>query len=117
MGIIFLFSAVVAIFVLVPFIATNVEKRNEKRDNERFAVLMERYNSLEDFETSKKIERNLCFIFAIDEKNSKVAYVDENQAKIIPFEQIYKVEYIENSSVVASKSSIRTVGGALVGGV
>lgn len=81
------------------------------------AAIAQRYNSLENFETSKKIERNLCFIFAIDEKNSKVAYIDANQVKIIPFEQIYKVEYIENSSVVASKSSIRTVGGALVGGV
>ena len=92
-----------------------------KKYDELVAALKERYNSLDNFESSKKIEYyegayDEYFIFAIDEKNSKVAYVDANQIKIIPFEQIFKVEYIENSSVVASKSSLRTVGGALVGG-
>ena len=98
--------------LIVIYVSSCISEEKE----ERRKIINDKFNNLIDFETTKKIDHDDNFIFAIDEKHQKVAYIDKHKERIIPFEQIYKVEYIENATIVASKSSIRTVGGALVGG-
>ena len=102
--------AVIGIVVMV-VLFKKADEQAEATNN----ILKQRFSGLENFEASRTIEHG-DFIFAIDKNNRQVAYVDVRRVKVIPFDQIYKVEYLENSTTVASKSSIRTIGGALVGG-
>ncbi len=110
---------IIVICAVIYFIGLSIISSNAKKKNAtKKALLEEKYKTLKSvnnfFPTKRVGHKN--FIFAIDETNSKVAIVERYRTKIIPFEQILKVEYIENATTVASKSSIRTVGGAIVGG-
>ena len=56
--------------------------------------------------------------FAIDKTNETfLAINDFDDFKIGKFKDIIKVEYVENGKSISSKSSMRTLGGAAIGGV
>lgn len=56
------------------------------------------------------------FLFAVDNESKRTVYFTDNTKLEIPFEQIISVEVIEDNEIILSKSSMRTIGGALVGG-
>lgn len=89
---------------------------NNQKIAEKKSLLEEKCKKINDFSPTKKIGTEE-FLFAIDETNRKVAIVEHDCIKTILFKQILSVEYIENTTTVASKSSARTIGGAVVGGV
>lgn len=107
------------VFVLVTIISIIVVSIKHAGESEAIEkskkIVEEKFSNLTDFKTTKKIVHTR-FIFAIDEEAQKVAYIDPQQVKIIPFDQIMKVAFVENSVTVASKSSMRTIGGAIMGG-
>lgn len=107
------------VFILVTIISIIVVSIKHSGEIEAIETsektVEEKFNNLTDFKTTKKIAHTR-FIFAIDEEAQKVAYIDPQQVKIIPFDQIMKVEFVENSVTVASKSSMRTIGGTIMGG-
>ena len=52
----------------------------------------------------------------LTKKKREVAFINENQEIFISYDDIISVEVIEDNTVIASKSTIRTIGGAVVGG-
>ena len=66
--------------------------------------------------TQKVVGVNNLYTFAIDDKRREVAYIEEDSETIIPYDEIISVEVIEDNTIIASKSTMRTIGGALAGG-
>lgn len=92
---------------------SNSEKIEEKGKKNNQTL-----KSLPDFNVTKIIEGvNNEYIFAVDEKGEKVAIIQTLHKTIIPFDQIISVEVIEDNAILQQKSSLRTIGGAVVGGV
>ena len=112
------YIVIVFITLIVMFVISEIQAKNQKEKDEMRGVLIKRkVNKAENFNASIKIVgiKNL-YTIAIDEKNRKVAYFDEKQETIIPYDEIISVELIENNTTIASKSTMRTIGGALAGG-
>jgi hypothetical protein len=95
-------------------IATMQSKQNESRKNQLEAKLLEN----KDLELNKKIEgfKNF-FLFGVDQKNEKIAYITPFRTYKIPFQNIIGVELIEDGAIISKKSATRTIGGAVIGGV
>lgn len=107
---------VIAIIVFVVIVKNSIEKRKEE-DEARGITMESRVNNKDNFNaTIKVVGISNFYTFAIDENNRKVGYFDEEQETIIPYDEIISVELIENNTSIASKSTMRTIGGALAGG-
>lgn len=89
---------------------------DEKETKERKDILETKINKLPNNGSFKKIfgHKNQ-YVFIIDNIGRIVYYLDSEQTKEIPFDQIISVEVIEDNSLLSSKSTTRTVGGALLG--
>lgn len=75
-------------------------------------------SSLGDFQVSNKITGvNNSYIFVVDEINKKIIFItEENHIRTIKFEDIISVELLENNSIISKKSTLRILGGGLIGG-
>lgn len=79
--------------------------------------LEEIINSVSDFTPTKKvIGINNQFVFMIDNNRKKIFYSNHITQKTISYNDIIKVEVIDNGKTIHQKSTIRTIGGAIVGG-
>lgn len=84
---------------------------------ERGVLMEEKVNSMNNFTATQKVVGvNNLYTFAVDSNRREVAYIEENHETIVAYDEIISVEVIEDNTVVASKSTMRTVGGAVVGG-
>ena len=84
---------------------------------ERGYIMEAKVNNMCNFNATQKVVGvNNLYTFAIDNNRREVAYIEENQETIIPYDEIISVEVIEDNTVIASKSTMRTIGGAVVGG-
>lgn len=91
---------------------------NTKKKNAREEAIKQVLSEIEDFTISKKIEGfGGYYIFAIDENNEKIALVTQTAKYVVNFSDIIGVELIEDGSTISKKSTGRTIGGAIVGGV
>lgn len=108
----------IVIVIIICIVIINQQIKNKREDDELRGIMLEsRINDVSDFSpTQKVIGYNNLYTFAIDENNRKVAYFDEEQETFIPYDEIISVDLIENNTTVASKSTMRTLGGALIGG-
>lgn len=104
-----------AIFVIV------IQFNNRAERKSKLAIAN---SSVKDFQTSTKIESDdALFLFAIDNENRKVMIVLANnnetnaRTRIVNFSDIISVDLLEDSNTIFSKSTMRTIGGGLVGGV
>ena len=89
----------------------------KKKARERLLVLKDKFSKMNDFfPTQRVVGLENRYIFAIDQTRRIIAYVEEDTEVFIPFDKIINVEISEDNSTIASKSTSRTVGGALVGG-
>jgi ribosomal protein L7/L12 len=78
----------------------------------------ETFAKLENFNATKKINGvENSYIFAIDQNRKKVAFIKKHFKEVVPFEQIISVEILEDNTILHQKSSLRTIGGAVVGNV
>ena len=73
---------------------------------------------LENFSATKVIDgvKN-SYIFAIDQNRKKIAFIKKYYKEVVPFEQIISVEILEDNTMLHQKSSLRTIGGAVMGNV
>ena len=79
--------------------------------------LEEIINSVSDFTPTKKvIGINNQFVFMVDNNRKKIFYSNHITQKTISYNDIIKVEVIDNGKTIHQKSTIRTIGGAIVGG-
>lgn len=91
---------------------------NEKKEKEAGEKNNNTLVSLPNFIPTKKIVgvKN-SYVFCVDENNKKIAIIRLSTKVIIPFDQIISVEVNEDNTLLQQKSSLRTLGGAVVGGV
>ena len=109
---------IIVIAIIVFVIIVEIQAKKKKEEDEIRGIMIEsRVNDIDDFSaTIKVVGVDNLYTFAIDENNRKVAYFDEEQETFIPYDEIISVELIENNTTIASKSTMRTIGGALAGG-
>lgn len=105
------------IFILI-FVAAIIQvcwKSNQTKNQGK--ELEEIINSVSDFTPTKKvIGINNQFVFMIDNNRKKIFYSNHITQKTISYNDIIKVEVIDNGKTIHQKSTIRTIGGAIVGG-
>lgn len=93
----------------------NYEAKKQQAQAQRNAQAA---NSIDGFTPKIKINGvKGAYMFAIDDKSKQIALIKNGNKRLVPFNKIMSVEIIEDSKTLSSKSSIRTIGGAVVGGV
>lgn len=104
--------------VILIFVAAIIQvywKSNQTKNQGK--ELEEIINSVSDFTPTKKvIGINNQFVFMIDNNRKKIFYSNHITQKTISYNDIIKVEVIDNGKTIHHKSTIRTIGGAIVGG-
>lgn len=104
--------------VILIFVAAIIQvywKSNQTKNQGK--ELEEIINSVSDFTPTKKvIGINNQFVFMIDNNRKKIFYSNHITQKTISYNDIIKVEVIDNGNTIHQKSTIRTIGGAIVGG-
>jgi len=88
-----------------------------KKDEERGSLLKQSVQSIPNFIESVSVTgiKNM-YKFAVDNQHKKILYVCGTSKMIIPFDKIMGVSIDEDNKTILSKSSMRTIGGAIVGG-
>ena len=100
----------VAVFISMVMLADSKVKAHQEELN-NLAV------SIPGFTTSRTIaDIDNRFIVLIDDVSKKVCIVNGKEKKVVNYDQIISVEYIENNIVINSKSTTKTIGSALIGG-
>ena len=109
---------VVAVLLLLLVIGALGAFKQTKQENEVAAAVNENSTKLEDFGATKIIEGPLGqYKVKIDENNEKVAYISKDGSRVFSFDDIISVELQESGNTVSKKSTTRTIGGAVLGGV
>lgn len=108
------------IFALIAIIVCAIIGGNQKAAKQKVQAQQnaQAVNSIDGF-TPKIIINgvNNSFLFAIDDKSKQIALIKNGYNRVVHFNKIMSVEVIEDNKTLSSKSSIRTIGGAIVGGV
>ena len=109
------FFVLIIVFAIGAGILAGMARDSENK--KRGSYLEQKLDSIVDFEVTQKwLGKENQFLFAIDDTNEKVLYISESSQWEIPFKQIMSVEVLEDNTLISSKSSIRTIGGTIVGG-
>lgn len=109
---------IIAVLLLLLVIGAFGAMKQTKQENEVAAAVNENSTKLENFGATKIIEGPLGqYKVKIDENNEKVAYISKNGSRVFSYDDIIKVELQESGQTVSQKSTTRTIGGAVLGGV
>lgn len=105
-------------FVLLFFIFhTYRAQKDRELTRKRFLDFNDIIHKIPDFTPSQRVDGVMCaYVFAVDKEHRKVAYLNGIRPRVFSFEDIMSVELCEDSATIASKSTMRTIGGTLVGG-
>lgn len=109
----------IVILILVGGIITAIIQENDRAEKEsnRGKEFRKKLNELEGFTVTKKIIGvENTYVLAVDQVQKKIVFIKEHIKKVIPFNQIISVEIMEDNVMLSQKSSLRTIGGAVVGG-
>lgn len=105
----------VIVIIVCGIMGGNYEAKKQQAQAQRNAQAA---NSIDGFTPKIKINGvKGAYMFAIDDKSKQIALIKNGNKRLVPFNKIMSVEIIEDSKTLSSKSSIRTIGGAVVGGV
>lgn len=108
------FVCLIIIFVASAIVAGNAKS---KKIMERGQLLNEKLNNIENFTATKKLIGNgNKYFIALDEGREKIVFLGDNIKKI-SFSDVLGCEIIEDGETISKKSTTRTIGGALIGGV
>lgn len=108
----------VIVVIVVGVIFAFVNDSNDKqRANERKDALDIKLKELPNQQDLKKVvgEKGR-YAFVLDDIDRKVYYISPTATKEIAFDEIISVEILEDNTLLSSKSTSRTIGGALIGG-
>lgn len=105
-------------FVLFIFLIFKAVEWENNKYKKRIESMQNKLSGIDNFIISKKIDGfGGFYIFAVDEINEKIAFVSETANNTASFSDIIGVELVEDGNTVSKKSTSRTIGGAIVGGV
>lgn len=108
------FISIVILFVASAIISGNAKT---KAIAARGSSLDNKLKDLTDFTVTKKIVgHSNKYIIALDEHREKAVYV-ANSVRVFSYEDVLGCEIIEDGQTISQKSTGRTIGGALVGGL
>lgn len=113
-----MWSVIIAVIIVI--IIMSVAQRNPKlkTSDEINNEIDQSMSQIENFTITSKVDSfSGYFVFAIDERNEKIAYVNLCSKKVFSFTDVVGVELIENGRTISKKSTTRIIGGAIVGGV
>ena len=101
------------IFIAVLQVISNSQKAKEREEQNANKIA-----GLENFTLSKEVKGvDNIYTFAVDVVHQKIAYIKGDYTKILQFSDIMSVDIVEDSITIWQKSSMQTVGRAIVGGV
>ena len=107
----------IVIIVGIVCIAFVDESNHSKVVKERGELNAKAIAAIENFNLTKQIVGiENSYIFAVDENSKRIAFVKKNHKELVSFEQVISVEIFEDNTILNQKSSLRTIGGAVVGG-
>lgn len=108
----------ISIFIVFLYLGYLNNKKLEEQKKQRGKELRQKLQAIDNLTITKKITGiDNTYVLAVDQENQNVIFLTENTKKIFPFNQLICVEVIEDNTVISQKSSLRTIGGAVVGGV
>ncbi len=109
---------IIAILLLLLVIGAFGAFKQTKQENEVAAAVNENSAKLDNFGATKIITGPLgLYKVKIDENSEKVAYISKNGSRVFSYDDIISVELQESGNTVSQKSTTRTIGGAVLGGV
>lgn len=101
--------------IVVMFLVINANEANKRKETqENIASLI---RSAPEFNTTRSIEISGDLVLLINDDAKQICILRPNIKKVIGFDQVIDVEYIVNEDTVASRSTLNTIGRAVVGGV
>lgn len=99
-------------------LALYAAKKEEDNVKKRSKIIDEKITRLSNFTiTQKVVGLNYFYVFAVDHSHRKIAYIEEDYEIVLPYDKIICVEIDEDNTTIASKSTSRSIGGAIVGGI
>ncbi|CUP44077.1 SHOCT domain-containing protein [Bacteroides thetaiotaomicron] len=112
-----LMGAILVFFVILIIRTYSKEKGNERiNDNECLIKLQKQEIHLDDY------VKTTFGIIGIDQSKKKLIITQTNprtipEYYILAYEDLYRCELIKNNEVLLQKSTTRTMGGAIIGGI
>ena len=105
------------VIVVIIAIGVAINSADKQKSSYRKDVLDSKIRKLPNKECFKIVfgQKNR-YAFILDDKARKIYYLNTNFTKDVSFDQIISVEVLEDNTLLSSKSTTRTVGGALLGG-
>lgn len=118
-GIILVLFLFILVWVILFFIRIEIkDKKKEKERKEKRINLLD--NKLKEIPNQDRLKiirgRKSRYAFVLDEVGRVIYFIKSSQITKVPFDQIISVELIEDNTLLSSKSTTRTIGGALLGG-
>ena len=112
MLIVFFFPLIICMLIL------GLKLKKNRRNIRRCKDLQSSMLTVPTFTPVKFISNyEMQFVFAIDDKQKKVAYATKKERHFWSYEDIISVELIDTEFTLFKKSTVRMVGGALLGGI
>lgn len=113
-----MFAFYAVIILLVVSISLFMSYFSQEERKERDLKLKGNLAELKDFTPTQTYKLIIGSIWlSIDENSRKIAVVEEATTRVYDYAQILGVELLKDDVLVASKSTSRTLGGTVVGGV
>lgn len=109
----FIICAIGILFVMIMVVNANATNK-AKETQEKISSLI---NSAPEFNTTRTLAISGEMVLLINDTGKQICILLPQFKKVIGFDQVYDVEYVVNEETIASKSTLRTIGGAVVGGV
>ena len=108
---------IILVIVVVIVIGAAINSADKQKSSNRKDVLDAKIDKLPNKDSFKKIfgQKNR-YAFILDDIDRKIYYLSTNSTKEVSFNQIISVEILEDNTLLSSKSTTRTIGGALLGG-
>ena len=104
-------SILILIILGVYAISSLIKSSNLKKVEDRLS-------HIKDFKPNRKVKHKKGrYLFAADDSTEKFAYITPYSTNMFIYKDIISVEVLVDGEVVIEKSTSRTIGGAIIGGV
>lgn len=112
-------TGIIIFIVIIVVIATVIAVTKENEEQKAVAEkVKENSTKLDGFSATKTIEGPLgSYLVKIDENHEKIACISKDGSRVFSYDDIISVELQESGNTVSKKSTTRTIGGAVLGGI
>lgn len=102
---------IIAIIAITIMVSNNSFKKHQEELRNLFV-------SIPNFTTTHYVaDIDNRFVLLLDDNAKRLCIINEGEKTVLDYSQIISVEYIVNEKSICSKSTARTIGGAVLGGM